>query len=176
MEKLSSVFLMDSCAFMTPSRQYYAFDFCPSFWEQVSGHIECGQIAILDMVRSEVLRGQDALHDWFDEITIPQIIRHSEPEVYKVYGKVLDYLNDSPLYHQDAVTKWSRSNVADPWLIAAAKVYQYTVVTAEVHRNIKYINPKNPIRNPGLPDVCDQFEVPCMGLFQMMRELHFKLG
>ena len=57
-------FLIDANSFITPHLQFYPFDFAKSFWSQIEAQIEIGSIVILDMVKAEVLRGNDNLKDW----------------------------------------------------------------------------------------------------------------
>lgn len=44
-------FMIDTNSFITPYRQYYAFDFTRAFWEQLEQNINDGKIVMLDMVR-----------------------------------------------------------------------------------------------------------------------------
>lgn len=54
-------FLIDSNSFMTPYRQYYAFDLVPTYWDELSKHADTGRIILLDMVKDEIEKGQDDL-------------------------------------------------------------------------------------------------------------------
>ena len=46
-------FLIDSNSFMTPYRQYYAFDLVPSYWEKISKCTSSGRLELLDIVKVE---------------------------------------------------------------------------------------------------------------------------
>ena len=56
------------------------------------------------------------------------------------------------------------TDLADPWLIAYAKKYDFVLVseeTSEPHR-------KNKVK---IPDVCNSFNVKCINMIKMFREL-----
>ena len=58
-------------------------------------------------------------------------------------------------------------------IIVSACTRGYTVVTCETSN--KGLNPNNPSKIAKNPDICDHFSVECNDLFQMMRNLNFKL-
>ena len=66
------IFLIDSNSLITPQLEYYPFDFAPGFWSQMGNHIKAGSIKILDMVKSEILRGKetDDLKIWMSRVLI----------------------------------------------------------------------------------------------------------
>ena len=51
-------FLIDSNSFMTPYRQYYAFDLVPTFWKELSKRTDSGNLILLDMVKAEIEKGK----------------------------------------------------------------------------------------------------------------------
>ena len=65
---------------ITPYRQYYSFGLAKPFWDQLKDHIENGSIAILDMVKNELLKGDDSdqLKIWLQSIQIKNLIKHSD--------------------------------------------------------------------------------------------------
>lgn len=54
-------FLIDSNTLMTASRQYYAHDIVPGFWATLENKLTTGNIVLLDMVKAEIDKGEDAL-------------------------------------------------------------------------------------------------------------------
>ena len=56
MEK--ELFLIDANSLITPYLTFYPFDLVKTFWNQMEVHIKNGDIAILDLVKSEVLKGK----------------------------------------------------------------------------------------------------------------------
>lgn len=169
----NSVFLIDSNVLITPYLSYYPFDFAPGFWKQIEQSIKDGRIAILDIVESEILRGNDDLKKWIEHIEIKQYINHKELSIVEKYSEVLQFIQNNQCYKPDALAEWSRETCADPWLIATAAVYNYRIVTLE--EPTIGLNTKNPSRNAKIPDVARNFHVPTIKLFTMIRELKIKL-
>lgn len=67
------VFLIDSNSLITPYLTYYSFDFAPTFWAQMETSIETGRIAVLNMVKNEIIKNSckdDALAKWLRSLTI----------------------------------------------------------------------------------------------------------
>lgn len=167
------VFLLDANILINPKRTYYPFDFAPGFWVQLEKHIESGNIAILDMVIDEIKRGGDDLSEWIDTIKIPQLVSHKDKAIISKYAKVIQNVQSNPCYNNLALNTWS-GTVADPWLIAAAAVNGYTLVTMEIS-NKKNLSSKNQTGKVKIPDVADDFNVETIDLFSMMRKLNFVL-
>lgn len=169
----NNVFLIDANSLITPYLTYYSFDLAPPFWTQIERLIKDGKIAVLDMVKNEIMQGKDKLKEWVNNLEINTYIDHREPIILKKYSAILQYIQNNPCYKPSALTEWSRENVADPWLIAAASVYNYTLVTFEVPN--KGLNTRNPSKNAKIPDIAEEFDVEVVNLFHMMRRLDVKL-
>lgn len=167
------MFLIDSNSFITPYRQYYSFDFARSFWDQLEQNIDSGKIAILDIVLEEVLKGNDELKDWGAGLKPERFIDHREAQILSYYREIMQYLQTSPYYKETALAEWAKATVADPWLIAAAKVHNCIIVTFEGPNSNP--NEKQPWKMAKIPNVADEFGVQTVNLFSMMRTLQFKL-
>lgn len=166
-------FLIDANAFITPHLHYYPFDLAPSFWQQLEDPIKNGTIAVLDMVKAEVLQGTDSLRDWMEELEIGKLIDRRESEILAKYSQVLTHLQTDPCYQEAALHEWSKATVADPWIVATAAAYGYTIITLE--KPIPGLSPKVPTKKPKIPDVARVFGVQVRDLFYLMRVLNFKL-
>lgn len=164
-------FLIDSNSFMEPSNRYYSFDIAPGFWKQLTPHINLGRIIILDMVKAEVVNGNDELSNWMSKLNSP-IMDHRENAIIKKYAEVLEFVRSNPCYQEAALHEWSESNIADAWLIATAAVHGYTLITFE---KTAKPNSNSPSKNAKIPDVAMAFDVKTDNLFYMMRQLGFKL-
>lgn len=164
-------FLIDSNIFITPYQNYYPFDLAPGFWEQLAARLSLDEVAILDVVKDEVIRGGDDLSDWFRNIQNMHIISRKDPKILQEYAKVLNYLQSNPLYTDRALRAWAAEGIADPWLIATAKAYNYTIITLEATAG--------PITTqsskPKIPNICLEFGVTCKDLFYFMRQPGFRL-
>lgn len=173
MVKNNDIFLVDANSFITPYRQYYAFDLIPSYWEQLSKHIKSGRIVLLDMVKSELDKGDDDLANWIKNTDNIVICNHRTIEIILKYQEVLQYVQTCGLYKETALNSWAPEHIADPWLIATASVNNYTIITAEVPSG--GLSKKNPNKNAKIPDVANAFGVKTGDLFYMMRNLGIKI-
>lgn len=54
----------------------------------------------------------------------------------------MQYIQSCGLYKEQALQAWAPGHIADPWLIAATAVNDYTIITAEVPSG--GLSPKNP--------------------------------
>lgn len=167
------IFLLDTNSFITPHLTYYPFDFAPGFWEQLERNIENGRIAVLDIVKAEILQGNDNLKEWMEELDIQEHIDHRDAGILAKYGAVLQSVQSNPCYKTAALTEWSKGNVADAWLIAAAAAKGYTLITFEEPN--KGLNARTPSKEAKIPDIAAEFDVKTANLFYMMRELGFAL-
>lgn len=158
---------------MTPYRQYYAFDLIPTYWEKLAMCTNSGRLVLLDMVKAEIDKGKDDLADWINRQSGFVICNHISSEVIGQYQKVLQYIQKCGLYKEQALQTWADGEVADPWLIAAAAVYGYTIITAEVPSGGLSI--MNPNKNAKIPDVAKEFGVKTDNLYYMMRQLGIKI-
>ena len=136
-------------------------------------HIQNGDITILDLVKDEILQGEDSLKDWMESLTIRSYIDRRDSTILTLFGAVLEHIQTNTCYKPSALTEWAKGNVADTWLISAAKAKGYTIITFEVPN--KGLNPRNPSKNAKIPDVANVFGVKTENLFYMMRTLRFTL-
>ncbi len=167
------IFILDSNIFIQPKNLYYPFDFAPGFWQQLKKHIESGKIAILDMVMKELESGGDDVHKWLNGIKIPLLVNCKDASIINKYGEVIRNVSSNSCYQKTAFEEWARDTVADPWLIAAAAVNKYVLITME--KPAPNLSPKTPCKNAKIPDVANCFNVKTDNLFNMMRELNFIL-
>lgn len=168
----SEKFLIDTNSFIEPYNKYYPFDLAESFWKQLKHHIEIGNILLLDMVKDEIIKGEDELSEWLRSIDVAEI-DHRVPEIILNYGEILQKIQDDLSYKETALENWSQETVADGWLIATAKANNYTIITFE--RKQKNPNTRNTFRNAKIPDVAEDFGVKVNDLYYLMRTLKIKL-
>lgn len=166
-------FLIDSNSFIAPYRQYYAFDLVPAYWDELSKHADTGRIVLLDMVKDEIDKGEDDLTDWIGRQIGFEICNHITSEIISKYQEVLQYVQMCGLYKEQALQTWAPGNIADPWLIAAAAVNDYTIITSEVPSGS--LSPKTPNKIAKIPDVAKAFGVKTNNLYYMMRQLGIKI-
>jgi hypothetical protein len=170
---VKEMFLVDSDSFITPYRHYYAFDLIPSYWESLSKCAESGRIVLLDVVKNEIDKGEDALTEWVGKQTKFVICNHVTPEIIGKYQEVLQYVQNCGLYKEQALRAWASESIADPWLIAGAAVNGYTIITTEVSSSGLSMKTKN--KRAKIPDVAKAFGVKTRNLFYMMRQLEIEI-
>ncbi|EFF67007.1 hypothetical protein HMPREF7545_0158 [Selenomonas noxia ATCC 43541] len=168
---MSEKYLIDANSLIQPARAYYPFDFAPSFWQQLSPRISSAKIVILDKVRDELLKGTDELAKWINNLPTEYILSTRDMQILNIYGNILTFIQQSDQYSDAALRHWSQLDVADPWLIAAAKAYNYTILSFE--QSAGRITTRS--NNPKLPDIARHFQVPYTSLFDMMRQENFRL-
>lgn len=166
-------FLIDSNSFITPYKQYYAFDLVPSYWTEVSKCTNSGRLILLDMVKAEIDKGADDLSDWLNRQTRFIICNHVLPTIVNKYQEILQYIQNCGLYQNQALQTWARADIADPWIIAAAAVNDYTIITAEVPSG--GLSVKNPNKYAKIPDVARAFDVKTENMYYMMRQLSIQI-
>lgn len=169
----NEIFLIDTNSFITPYLTYYPFDFAKNFWAQMAKCINNGDIAVLDMVKTEILQGNDNLKAWMKSLSIANYIDHKDQVILQNYSSILIHIQTNTCYKTSALTEWAKANVADPWLIAAAKAKGYTIITFEEAN--KGLNSRNPSKLAKIPDVAKAFNVKTENLFYMMRFFGFML-
>ncbi|MCL2153104.1 MAG: DUF4411 family protein [Oscillospiraceae bacterium] len=174
MEVRRKIFLVDANTFITPYRGYYPFDLAPKFWRNLEEKIIDGSIAILDKVYDELSAGGDDLSDWLSKISSYSQIVHKNPDIITIYSDILTHIQTSGLYTSKALTEWSDIRIADPWLVACAKINEFTVVTFEASN--ANLNNQSPSSHPKIPDICKEFGVEHTNLFNMMRALSINVS
>lgn len=126
---VDKTYLLDTSAFITPYRFYYAFDLVPSYWRELLKVAECGKIIFLDLVKREIEQGEDSLRDWMGENGSKfTVCNHVTDEIVGKYQEVIRYIQSCGYYSQKALHAWSQGNIADPWLIATAAVKHYLLL------------------------------------------------
>ena len=167
-------FLIDSNTFMTAARQFYSYDIVPTFWEIFDQEIVNGNIVLLDLVLDELNEGNDLLKKWVYERRDMFIqCKHKDRKVIDKYTEVMQFINDCGFYNDKGLARWADERIADPWIIAAAKAYDYTIVTFEVPAS--GLNENQKIGKVKIPDVAKYFKVEVINLYEMMRRLRLKI-
>ena len=153
-------YLLDSNTYIQAKNQYYSMDICPAYWDWLDQQFQLGIVASIDMIGKELIDGKDELADWAKNRP-SHFINNDDDKTQTAYAEIVtavaagDY---NPGNRDNFLAK------ADPWIIAKAKAIGATVVTHEsrVASSAKKIK---------APNICQQFEVPCINTFQLLREL-----
>ncbi len=160
-------YLIDANVFITAHRQIYPFDLAPGFWDQLIDKV-ADKIIIIEKIQEEILRGDDALSEWYIEVCSNfTILKIPEQIVLEAYSEIIDSINDNTQYKQSAKDEFA--SIADSWLCAYAMAYNETVVTLESYQ----AGVKSKVK---IPNICKAFNVRCIDLLQFMRENCFKFN
>jgi hypothetical protein len=158
------VYVLDSDVFMTAARSYYAFDLVPAFWVALVREASQGRLRSIDRVKAEIDRGKDTLKQWANGYFHQWFASTNQNSVLGHYCSIIQWAKKHPHFTNAAKHEFADQQNADPWLVAYAKATNSTVVTNE-----KYDN--NIRRRIKIPNVCVEFYVTYVDLFQMLREL-----
>lgn len=153
-------YLLDANTYIQAKNQYYGMDICPAYWDWLDQQFQQGVVASVNMIARELKDGNDELAVWVKERPA-HFISNDDQETQAVFTEIVQTVINGD-YNQG-----NRDNFlakADPWIIAKAKAIGATVVTHEsfVAANTKKVK---------VPNICQQFDVPCLNTFQFLREL-----
>jgi hypothetical protein len=111
-----TIYLIDTNSLITPKATYYPLDLAPTFWESMAEKIQDGSIAILDLVRKEILKptNKDDLALWMSNLEIGRYIDHKQKEIVIKYAEVLQFLQENACYSEKALRAWAEESIADP--------------------------------------------------------------
>jgi hypothetical protein len=112
-------FLLDSDSFIRSKREHYALDFCPGYWDTLLHQFQRNRLGSIVPIRSELLRGKDALADWVKNSAPAGFFEPVDsPSVNSAFRKIANWTETHSRYSR--AVKQAFLDGADPWLIAAA--------------------------------------------------------
>ncbi len=155
-------YLIDTNIFIQSKNLCYPFNFAPGFWdwlEQINGKDSVISIA---PVYAETQNFKDELATWCK--LHKKLFASLDVKVYQEIATIKSIL-DSRKIEQSKINQFM-SGIADPYLIAYAKVHDYVVLTHE-------INPVNDSlcanKKIQIPPVCKLMGVKCITLYQLLK-------
>jgi len=153
-------YLLDANTYIEAKNQYYGMDICPAYWDWLDKQFALGTIASVDMIGRELKEGNDELANWVRERP-DHFISNDDELTQTLFADIVQFVmkgNYNPGNRDNFLAK------ADPWIIAKAKAIGASVVT---HEAVAAVN----TRKVKVPNICQQFEVPCLNTFRFLREL-----
>jgi hypothetical protein len=172
-DKNGECFLLDSDTLIRSAGSFYAFSLAPSFWSFVENKIISKRVLILDKVYDEIKIGNDELSVWIKNIKPLEPIGYKNQDIINNYGLILNYIQASGFYKTEALDSWAQPAAADPWLVATAMTFHYTLITFEISNT--NLNTMQPSKKVKIPDVCGHFNVVCHDLYYMLKQLSFRM-
>jgi Domain of unknown function (DUF4411) len=125
----------------------------PTLWANVEVMIADGNIRCVDVVRDELAKREDDVHQW----------ARAQPGLFvPLSADVQTAVRDVLAGHQRLVGIGSGRSGADPFVIALARARDGVVVTEETL--------SGNIDRPRIPDVCDAMRVPWLNLVRFVQE------
>ena len=132
---------LDTSALIDAWDRFYPPDHFPTLWQRVERGIADGQLVAIDEVQDELSRRSEAIHDWLTDrglfVPISVDVQESVREILALRPQL--------------VGAGAGRGLADPFVIALARVHGYTVVTQE-SRSSKRDAAK-------IPNVCEHFGI-----------------
>lgn len=113
-------------------------------------------------------READPLSLWIRDQLDPSFFRSTidSDDVVHMQRMIMQTIKDKKQYDSTALSAFARGE--DAWLVAYAHVHKMTVVTLEVQAP----QSKSSIK---IPDVCKEFDIPCVNTFSMLATLQHQL-
>lgn len=160
-------YIIDSNCFVSPHRSFCPTDVGVSFWNKLQILAREGKICSLDKVQDELYSNSDELKAWMESNLEDNFFLsfESAPSIQKL-TTITQWAATNTFYTERAKSKFLRMDKADIYLASFASVNpnEWTVVSME--RSAP--NSSGEIK---LPDVCMQYNVRCIQLEEMFREM-----
>jgi len=162
---MTKQYVLDADLLISSSRSYYSFEIAPAFWSQLAAKGQ-DRLILVDKVCHEIYTANDQLSEWLKENERAFVIKSSQDEeVIAAYSKIITAVEESAAYFASA--KSAFESTAESWLCAHALAYSYVIVTQEIFEP----NSKNEVT---IPNICREFELEYVNLFQMMTIIGIK--
>ena len=160
------LYILDANVIITAKDSYYAMDQVPEFWPWLVHQAAQNHLKMPMEILEEVSAGpnkDDLFHKWRKDKETTRALLLDEEADPEVLQRVIDEGYDASLTDDELITIGK-----DPFLVAyALNGPDRTVVTTEVSA------PAKRRQNRKVPDVCAQFNVPCINTFRLTRALGF---
>jgi hypothetical protein len=161
---------LDADVLIQAKNGLYSFEIAPPFWSFLDEQAKLGKIRSSTKIYNEILKREDEkdkLTLWVKNRKNGGMFVTPTKDVQKAYGQIADHTMDKFSQKQAKVAAFLSG--ADGWIIAHAKCDGGIVVSHESRVDKTSMTPK-------IPNICTQFEVPCIGLAEMLTRLNFKFG
>ena len=161
-------FLLDSNIFIETATRL-PIDLYPSFWQALYQLAQDGRVVSCIKVKEEIYRGNedDPLISWCNTLPEGFFVPIDESVISK-YGETIRWAYSRNFYRPEALNEFSRSDIADAYLVATAAAKQYTLVTHETSD----LNCKRRVK---IPDAANSVGVRTCVLNDMLRNLGVRI-
>ena len=149
-------YVFDSDSLIDLFRHYYPERF-PTLWEKFHALVSAGELISVKEVYNEIGSSEDSLASWAKEQKNTLFLESTVEELQFV-GVIFQVRHFQAMIRKQERLKGK--HVADPFVIARAKILSACVVTQE----------KNIENAAKIPNVCDHFRIACINLEGFMEK------
>lgn len=153
-------YCLDANVFIQSQRQFYALDIFPVFWNFLDRQFVLEIICSSKLVYDELIEADDDLASWIKTGDRKKFFIEPDESTQSEFVEIANYVNIN--YPQHQADRFLAG--ADPWVIAFSKAQVIRVVTQET-----LVPPTS--RKVKIPNICQQFNVRWVNLFEMLRAL-----
>ena len=155
------IYVFDTSSLRVAFRHYYRSSF-PSFWDRFDDAIESSLVTSVREVLNEInsYGEEDELQEWAKGHREIYTIPTDEESAFT--KEILAINHFQALISQKNIL--SGKPVADPFVIAKAKISKGTVVTQEI------VKPQA----AKIPNICEHFQIPCCNLEEFMTTVDWR--
>lgn len=156
------IYLLDANTLIEAKNRYYHMAICPGYWQWLQQKSQSGEVASIDSVANELLRGNDELAEWVaghQNLFLPV----SDAPTQHAFGTIAAHVAAESVRMKPGAMEEFLAG-ADPWLVAKAMTTGATVVTHEafnLETKKKFL----------IPNLCRHFNVRWMDTFQLLHAL-----
>lgn len=150
-------YVLDTNVFINMQR-YHPYDVFGSLWQKMAGIIDEGRVISCEEVLDELSIGNDYLLKWVKQRKSAFIT--SGPDIQLMVREILKK-------YPDLVTGSRKSNSADPFVIALAKLKNCTLVSDETRAGNG-----QPVK---IPNVCEAYGVRVIKFVDFLREVKISI-
>lgn len=160
------MFILDSNIFITAKNSYYGFDFVPGFWTALIQAHANGEVFSVKAVFDELQQFGDDLSVWAKQPAVRSFFLQPDQSTINSIATISQW---STTKSYTATAQREFLGVADLPLVAQAHAHTDTVVTLEKSEPLSK-------KRVHIPDVCADFNVPCISPYEMLRRLGVQLN
>lgn len=170
------LYALDSNIFMHAARAFYAFDIAPGFWASLSEALHQGKIHSIDKVKHEIERGKDELADWIKTDFADGFVTTDMENTVVAYAEIMQWAYSQTQYTDAAKSQFAGADHADAWLVSHALACN----RADTSKKVVLVTQEtfNPTikREIKIPNVCKNFGVEYINMYELLRALEVKLS
>ena len=153
-------YVFDSDSLVNLFKHYYPETF-RTLWENFHALVSAGELISVREVFNEIGSREDSLAIWAKEQKNISFLESTTEEL-KFVAEIFQVRHFQAMIRKQERLKGKP--VADPFVIARAKIYGACVVTQE----------KNTENAAKIPNVCEHFEIPCINLEGFMEKENWR--